>query len=100
MADIPDISPRTVLLRYNLRVGDNTPEIGVVSSAIWGPDASFLRATRGPFPNNLRSPGKSGHCYLTYLKTGVSARVYLQSFRNTGAPGMSVSMQGMALRYS
>ena len=26
--------------------------------------------------------------------------VYLQSFRNTGAPGMSVSMQGMALRYS
>jgi hypothetical protein len=25
---------------------------------------------------------------------------YLQSFRNTGAPGMSVSMQGMALRYS
>jgi hypothetical protein len=26
--------------------------------------------------------------------------VYLQSFRKIGAPAMSVSMQGMALRYS
>jgi hypothetical protein len=58
MADIPDISPRTVLLRYNLRVGDNTPEIGVVSSAIWGPDASFLRATRGPFPKQSTLAGQ------------------------------------------
>ncbi len=47
--------------------------------------------------NAAALPGESVRRYSTFLKNGP---VYLQSFRKIGAPAMSVSMQGMALRYS